>query len=257
LLRSRDALVTVLHEQSHFLGPLGATQEAARAAFRLPGARALEEGVAEAWAHDHLDGYLVRLGIDKVAPGITEVRSTPSYQSFVPAVRVLTTDLDRRAGLPRGSTLHALNRQTAEGQWPLIVDSAYRSSRLPDLVPPDREESVRHRLETTLRTSFNDLAQLESLPRDLAATKSLAAGYQAVQRLTDEIATAEAIFQPPRPISARSTEPSPDSQTSLPLRKALSGLTSPTAARPTSPAAATGRAIAGIRSPRALSRSSG
>ena len=223
LIRCREALVTVLHEQSHFLGPADATQEAARVAFRLPGARALEEGVAEAWAHDHLNEYVTRLGIDEVAPGINEVRSTPSYQAFVPAVRVLTTDLDRRAGLLRGSTLDALNRQTAEGQWPLIVDSAYRSSRLPDLVPPDREHSVRLHLETTLRTSFADLAQLESLPRDLAATKSRAAGHHTVHRLTQEIATTEAIFDHPKP------QPTPtlDAPTTLPLRKALSGLTPP------------------------------
>ncbi|QNE19826.1 hypothetical protein F1D05_20290 [Kribbella qitaiheensis] len=240
LIRCREALVTVLHEQSHFLGPAGATQDAARAAFRLPGARPLEEGVAEAWAQDHLNEYLDRLGIEEVAPGISQVRSAPSYQAFVPAVRVLTTDLDRRAGLPRGETLRALNRQTAEGQWPLIVDSAYRSSRLPDLVPADREPAVRLRLETTLRNSFDSLAQFETEPRDLAATKSLAAGYRSVHRLTEEIATAEAIFEPPQPLSP--TRPTAET---LPLRKALSGLAPPTAPAQPAPAHPAARAVTG------------
>ncbi|HEY0617611.1 MAG TPA: hypothetical protein VGD15_08490, partial [Kribbella sp.] len=75
LVRYREALVTVLHEQSHFLGPAGSTQEAARIAFKKPGGRALEEGVAELWAQDHLDAYLDRLGIHEAAPGISEVRS--------------------------------------------------------------------------------------------------------------------------------------------------------------------------------------
>jgi hypothetical protein len=242
LIGCREALVTVLHEQSHFLGPAGATQEAARAAFTLPGARALEEGVAEAWAQDHLDDYLERLGIDEVAPGISEVRSPASYQAFVPAVRVLTTDLDRRGGLRRGETLQALNRQTAEGQWPLIVDSAYRSSRLPDLVPPDREQAVRLRLETTLRTSFDTLTQFETLPRDPAASKSRAVGNQTVQRLTEEIATAEAIFQPPQTASAST----PDGQTTLPLRKAMAGLAPPTAATHASPVHAARRGTTGV-----------
>jgi hypothetical protein len=259
LIRCREALVTVLHEQSHFLGPAGATQEAARAAFTLPGGRALEEGVAEAWAQDHLDDYLERLGIDEVAPGISEVRSAPSYQAFVPAVRVLTTDLDRRAGLPRGETLQALNRQTAEGQWQLVVDSAYRSSRLPDLVPPDREAAVRQRLETTLRHSFNALAQFETLPRDLATTSSRAAGHQTVQRLTEEIATAEAIFEPPQTLSAATTPAisTADTPTTLPLRKAFSGLTPPTAAAQGSPLHAVGRGAAGApaRKPQHLSGS--
>lgn len=246
LIRGREALVTVLHEQSHFLGPTSATQEAARAAFMLPGSRALEEGVAEAWAQDHLDEYVERLGIDKVAPGITQVRSPPSYQAFVPAIRVLATDLDSRAGLPSGETLQALNRQTAEGQWPLIVDSAYRSSRLPELVPPDREPAVRLRLETTLRDSIDALAQFESEPRDVAVTKSLAAGHQTVQRLAEEIATAEAIFQPTEPLSAASATPAHDTPTTLPLRKALSGLAPPTAAPHASPAHVTGGSATGV-----------
>jgi hypothetical protein len=160
LVRYREALVTMLHEQSHFLGPAGATQEAARAAFKQPGSRALEEGVAEACAQDQLNEYLARLGIDVVAPGITQVRSEPSYQAFVPAVRVLTSDLERRAGLPSGELLKALNRQTAEGQWPLVVDVAYRSSRLPECVPADREPAVRLRLENTLRPCPGPAAQL-------------------------------------------------------------------------------------------------
>jgi hypothetical protein len=144
----------VLHEQSHFLGPEGATQEAARDAFLAFGSRALEEGVAEAWSADLLDDYLVRLDIEKVAPGITAVRNEPSYPAFVPAVRVLTEDSARRSAGSPAEVLQALNRQTAEGQWHVVVDLAYRSSNLPGVVPPEREAAVRLRLETTLRASF-------------------------------------------------------------------------------------------------------
>jgi hypothetical protein len=208
LVRYREALVTVLHEQSHFLGPAGSTQEAARIAFKKPGGRALEEGVAELWAQDHLDAYLDRLGIHEAAPGISEVRSEPSYQAFAPAVRVLTTDLDQRAGLPPGEVLNALNRQTAEGQWNLVVDLAYKSSRLPELVPPDREPAVRLRLETTLRESFSSLAHFQGLSREFAETHSKAIGDRTVQLLTREITAAEASFQPnpSRDLQARATQ---------------------------------------------------
>jgi hypothetical protein len=231
LVRYREALVTMLHEQSHFLGPAGATQEAARAAFKQPGSRALEEGVAEAWAHDHLNDYLDRLGVDMVAPGITHVRSDPSYQAFVPAVRVLTSDLERRAGLPSGELLQALNRQTAEGQWPMIVDVAYRSSRLPECVPADREPAVRLRLENMLRASFEGLEAFEGLPKDLAAARSKSTGRQCVTRLQDELSAAEDFFQargehspgtdairaPAQPLSSAETA----------FRQALSGLAPP------------------------------
>jgi hypothetical protein len=231
LVRYREALVTMLHEQSHFLGPAGATQEAARAAFKQPGSRALEEGVAEACAQDQLNEYLARLGVDVVAPGITQVRSEPSYPAFVPAVRVLTSDLERRAGLPSGELLQALNRQTPEGQWPLVVDVAYRSSRLPECVPADREPAVRLRLENTLRASFQGLEAFEGLPREIAAARSKSAGRQCVTRLQDEISAAEDFFRTPGEHSSGTdasrawAQPLGSAETAF--RQALSGLAPP------------------------------
>jgi hypothetical protein len=231
LVRYREALVTMLHEQSHFLGPAGATQEAARAAFKQPGSRALEEGVADAWAHDHLNEYLARLGIDMVAPGITRVRSDPSYQAFVPAVRVLTSDLEHRAGLPSGELLQALNRQTAEGQWPVVVDVAYRSSRLPECVPADREPAVRLRLENTLRASFEGLEAFEGLPRDFAAARSKSSGRQCVTRLQDEVSAAEDFFRAPGEHSSGSdatrARAQPLSSADTAFHHAFSGLAQP------------------------------
>jgi hypothetical protein len=196
LIGYREALVTLLHEQSHFLGPAGATQEAARAAFKLPGGRALEEGVAEAWAHDHLNEYIRQLDIDKVAPGINDVRSEPSYAAFVPAVRLLTTDIDRLAGSPAGETLHLLNRQTAEGQWHQAVALIYHSSRLPHLVPPDQGPAVHLRFEQALRTSFKALEFYEPLPRGFAASRSHAAATTCLTLLHQELATTERQYTP-------------------------------------------------------------
>ena len=224
LIRYREALVTLLHEQSHFLGPDGATQEAARDAFQQTGSRALEEGVAEAWAHAQLDDYLTELGVDQVAPGIDRVLAEPSYQAFTPAVQVLTSDLDERAGLAPGETLRALNRQTAEGQWPLVVDLVYQSSRLPDCVPPDREPVVKLRLENTLRESFHGLEEFQNLPRDFAAARSRSAVRDCIARLNAEIKTAEGYFQPP----------ATRTPAEAPFRHAFSGLAPPEALAPSS-----------------------
>jgi hypothetical protein len=208
LLRGREALVTLLHEQSHFLGPADATQEAARAAFKLPGSRALEEGVAEAWAHDHLNEYIRELGIDKVAPGILDVRSEPSYAAFVPAVRLFTADLDRLSGAPDGETLQLLNRQTAEGQWHQAVTRLYHSTRLPHLVPPDQAPAVRLHLEQALRSSFKGLELYEPLPRGFAASRSQTATTRTLTFLHQELATAERHYTPtPRPTRIHLTPP--------------------------------------------------
>ncbi|ADB36012.1 hypothetical protein Kfla_7024 [Kribbella flavida DSM 17836] len=201
----RDALVTLLHEQSHFLGPQGATQEAARLAFREPGSRALEEGVAEAWSHSHLNAYLHSLGIPEVAPGIDRITTQPSYQAFLPATVLLTSHLDHRAALPPGRTLHLLNRQTAEGQWPLVTDLVYRSSELPHRVPPAQEPEVRHHLESFLRTAFHSLDPLQRLPHGLAAHRSrtlmratLSTLEQELTRLTQAFPPHATVHQKPR-----------------------------------------------------------
>lgn len=198
LTRCREALVTLLHEQSHFLGPAGATQEAAHAAFKLPGGRALEEGVAEAWAHDHLNDYIRELGIDKVAPGILHVRSEPSYAAFVPAVRLFSADVDHQTGSPPGHTLHLLNRQTAEGQWPQAVALLYQSTRLPQLVPPDEAPALRLHLEQALRTSFKGLELYEPFPRGFAASRSHAATTRTLTFLHQELTNAERHYTPAR-----------------------------------------------------------
>jgi hypothetical protein len=191
LTQYREALVTLLHEQSHFLSPTGSSQEAARYAFTLPGGRHLEEGIAEAWAHDHLNEYIRHLGIDKVAPGITKIYTEPSYAAYVPAVRLLASDLDRRAGLPPGDALQQLNRQTAEGQWNKVVDLIYTSSRLPQLVPPDLAPTIRHHLDSALRSSFQALEPYEPFPRGFASARSHTAGARILTLLREELSTAE------------------------------------------------------------------
>ena len=220
LVRYREALVTLLHEQSHFLGPAGSTQEAARSAFKIPGSRHLEEGVAEAWAHDHLDDYIRHLGIDNVAPGINEVHSEPSYAAYVPAVQLLTADLDRMAGLEPGESLNRLNRQTAEGQWSVVVDLVYNSSRLPQLVPPDLKPTIRFHLETALRTSFKALEPYEPFPREFAAARSHTVGARILTLLHHDLTATENQY----------------AGTTHTIRRALSGLAPPAAHSPSQPA---------------------
>ncbi|HZX07702.1 hypothetical protein, partial [Kribbella sp.] len=208
LLAYRESLATILHEHAHFLGPAGATQEAAREGFLKPGSRELEEGVTEAWAQDHLDDYINALGIDKVAPGINSVRCGGYYPAFVPAVRDLTADLDTRTDQPSGHTLQSLNRQTAAGQFPMLVDLLYNSTRLPALEPPG--SPTHPRLESILRTAFSHLDAYELTSPDLATAESRLTAANLLTHLTQEILSAESAYAVPR---ART-----------PIHTALSGL---------------------------------
>ncbi len=229
LVRYRESLATILHEQAHFLGPAGATQEAARGAFKRPGGRQLEEGVAEAWAQDHLNDFLSRLGVDKVAPGINDVTNGGYYPAFVPAVRILTTDVEKRAGLGRGEVLNALNRQTAEGQLPLLVTLLYNSTRLPELGAPEEAAEVRGRLETLLRHGLPQLDAFELLPPGFAAARSRSTTGALLDRLDTELTAAESRHVPHPTACAlpAPAEPTTDRLVPSPHHVALSGLAPP------------------------------
>ncbi|MFI6681660.1 hypothetical protein [Kribbella sp. NPDC050470] len=218
LISYREALATLLHEHAHFLGPAGASQEAARGAFIQPGSRQLEEGIAEAWAQDHLDEFLIRLGVDEVAPGIHDVESTGYYPAFVPAIRILTTDLETRAGLDQGEVLNTLNRQTAEGQFPLLVGLLYNSTCLPDLDTPTQATSTRNRLELLLREGLSHLDTYQLHPPGHAAARSRSTTALLLTHLQSELTSAESAHHPhptacdlpaPTPIPTPSTAPAP------------------------------------------------
>ncbi|MFI5735916.1 hypothetical protein ACIA49_37735 [Kribbella sp. NPDC051587] len=192
LARYREALATILHEHSHFLGPTGATQEAARAAFVRPGSRQLEEGVAEAWAQDHLNEYLHHLGVDEVAPGIDSFRTNGHYAPYVTAVRMLCTDLESRADLKPGTVLTALNNQTAERQVELLAVLYYNSSRLPDLEPSGPQ--TRLHLESLLRDSLPALDNHLLLPHPQALARARTTTETFLSHLHSEITRAESHY---------------------------------------------------------------
>ncbi|MFI7059865.1 hypothetical protein ACIBL3_02680 [Kribbella sp. NPDC050124] len=217
LISYREALATLLHEHAHFLGPAGASQEAARGAFIQPGSRQLEEGVAEAWAQDHLDEFIIRLGVDEVAPGIHDVQSTGYYPAFVPAVRILTTDLEARADLRQGEVLNTLNRQTAEGQFPHLLTLLYNSTHLPDLESPTQATTTRTRLESLLREALSHLDTYELHPPGHAAARSRATTATLLTHLQTELTTAESA-QTPHPTACTLPAPTPPSTASQPPR---------------------------------------
>ncbi|MGW6280413.1 hypothetical protein [Kribbella sp. NPDC055071] len=232
LVSYRESLATLLHEHAHFLGPAGATQEDARQAFVQPGSRQLEEGVAEAWAQDHLDEYIARLGIDKVAPGIEKVEAGGYYSAFVPAVRRLTTDLEARSELYPGQVLDVLNRETAAGQFPLLVSIVYNSTQLPELESAGAD--TRNHLEALLRRGLEHLTAYEADPSDHAAAKSRSAANQLLQHLSHAIHTAESTFTPDPTACALPPPPPitpirliPGNREPTPIQTALSGVTPP------------------------------
>ncbi|WP_433163843.1 hypothetical protein [Kribbella sp. CA-247076] len=245
LVRYRESLATILHEHAHFLGPADADQEAARGAFIQPGGRQLEEGITEAWARDHLNDFLTHLGVDKVAPGIEDVHADGYYPAFVPAARILTTDLEKRTNLNRGDVLNTLNRQTAEGQLPTLVALLYNSTRLPDLDSAEQAAANRTHLEALLRDGLARLDAYQHHPPGFAAARSRSLTGELLTRVQAHLTSAESAHHPhptacalPAPrLPTPTARAGPDARSSArlvpsPVDAAFSGLAPPTAVSP-------------------------
>ncbi|GAA1540312.1 hypothetical protein [Kribbella lupini] len=193
----RDAFATMLHEQSHFFGPVGASQQEAKAAFVTPGAQQLEEGVTEAWTQDNLNEYLTELGADQIAPGIENAYAQKAYPEFVPAARELAAGIGARTGQSEGEVLTALNAQTAAGQWSTATEMLYNSSNLPQVVPADQETNVKNAIEQVMRAEFERVDNLQNVGSHNTEILSASIGQDTVTAGLEEIHRQEQTFAPP------------------------------------------------------------
>jgi hypothetical protein len=149
----------------------------------------------------------------------------------VPAVRRIATAVESRNNLGRGEVLSLLNRETAAGQFPRLVDLVYNSTRLPDLEPPPGV-ITRSQLESTLRAGLSHLDAYELTAPSFAAAKSLSTADHVLDHLDHEIRSAEsaALFGPaPSGLAL----PPPARHVPPPHHAALAGVAPPTSQRRT------------------------
>jgi hypothetical protein len=117
LLRYREALAVVYHENLHLLAGPGTEHADAKQDFRIDAVRALEEGVTESYGHETLDDYIDEFQLDHVAPRIKNVVGLMAYERFTPAADTLAYEL---ATLEQTGRLEVLRRMAvvnASGKW--------------------------------------------------------------------------------------------------------------------------------------------
>ncbi len=119
LLRYRQALETLFHEHVHLLSAHGTGHTEAEPYMRTAAIQALEEGVTEAYAFTNLDRFIDILGIEDLAPGITEV---PVPAELTPEATVLT-DLAGRvaADVPGDEVLRRLAVLNPRDKWATLT----------------------------------------------------------------------------------------------------------------------------------------
>jgi hypothetical protein len=188
----RDALKTMLHENSHLLAQQGGHHRDGEAAYQTKAGKALEEGVTEGWSHRHVNEYIDELGLERIAPGIRDAHSSKAvYPQFVPAAQTFSDAIGRRTGRSGDEVLTRLNRQTVDTKFGTAAALLYDASDLPKLENDrQRQESIR-RIADAMRRPFEDLADLPKADRlrrqsALAGAKAEQLGSAEVRAITGE-----------------------------------------------------------------------
>ena len=161
LLRYRNALQTMLHENSHMLGPRDSDWAQSTGPYQVPSNMALEEGVTEAWSVAHVNNYIDALGAEKLAPGIKGTVTRQPYPQYVPAAQVLAYGIGQDIRQSGDEVLRRLNTQDVGGKWPAAADMMFRSTDLPSIVPPEHHDIVRGRIQHAMQSNFSHLRDLQ------------------------------------------------------------------------------------------------
>ncbi|WP_328989801.1 hypothetical protein OG394_26550 [Kribbella sp. NBC_01245] len=188
LLAYRNALKTVLHENSHMTSAEGTTHADAMHAFQQPPVRALEEGVTEAWSYANLDQYIDKLDLEKIAPGIKEVQGRQSYPQFAPAANALANRIGEVSGVDSNEVLRRMNVVNGAEKWPIATKLVTDAAGLDKIVPPAQLAEATQRVEQAMQAPFGTLADVSKLPADQQRPRSAEIGNEAFDAGQKEIA---------------------------------------------------------------------
>ena len=187
LLRYRNAVLVVFHENLHFLAAEGTEHDDAKDMFQYPEVRALEEGATEEYGYDTVDDYILALQLHKVAPGIETVPGTTTYPRFTPAAGQLAWDLGgltgprQRVGLGKQEVLRRMNIVHASGKWAFVTGTLIRAYGLDERLRSDPHAlaHAEYQIQQAMWNKFRPLATLTYAPGNTVVSQSSAAGRAA------------------------------------------------------------------------------
>ncbi|MET9273671.1 hypothetical protein [Kribbella sp. NPDC003557] len=181
LLRYREALAIVYHENLHMLAGPGTEHADAELDFRFAAVRALEEGVTESYGHETLDDYIDEFQLDRVAPGIKNVVAFPAYERFTPATETLAYEL---AGLDNTDRFEIVRRMAvvnATGKWAVATGIIADRYGLGDPRFAREREAAERRITQAMWNHFGKLPELSALGSHQIFSRSCAIGRKAFE----------------------------------------------------------------------------
>ncbi|GAA1602831.1 hypothetical protein GCM10009789_66050 [Kribbella sancticallisti] len=176
----REAVKTVLHENTHVLAAEGTQHSDAKDAFQTPSVKGLEEGVTELYSYNNLDRYIDDLGLEEIAPGISSADANRSYKQYVPAAESFTGGIARASGVERDEVVRRLAVVNAEQKFRVAAETLYDNSDLPGLIPQQEREAALQRIETSMKPPFEALPDLDKSDDQSLRRESAKAGGRAV-----------------------------------------------------------------------------
>jgi hypothetical protein len=163
LLEAKLAVSVLLHENNHLLVSGGQRHEDTEEAWEWPMV-VLEEGVTEAVTHVHLDDYIERLGLDRLAPGLRDVEVPATYPAYVPAVEALARGVGHLTGRPPDEVLRRLNAQSGAAKYPHLGHLVLEGSGLAGRLSASERSASAERIATSARTALSRVGEAALSP---------------------------------------------------------------------------------------------
>ncbi|TCN39346.1 hypothetical protein EV644_107318 [Kribbella orskensis] len=183
----REAVKTVLHENTHVLAAEGTSHSDAKDAFQNPSVQALEEGVTEVYSYNNLNSYIDDLGLEEIAPGISSAEANRSYKEYAPAAQAFTNGIGRDTGLGGQEVVRRMAVVNAEQKFRVAAETLYDNSDLPGIVPDQEREAALQQIETSMRGPFEPLKDLDKSDDQQLRRASAKAGGLAYDAAVDQV----------------------------------------------------------------------
>lgn len=185
LMRFREALRTVLHENIHLMAGPGTSLAFPLDAYEGKAHKVFEEGVTERATRDELSNYIGALDLERVAPGITATPTEGAYEAYVPAVSEFSEAVGEDVGLDSADVVHRMAVVNAAEKFPVAAELLY-AKHLSHLVPETAKADTISRIAETMHAPFAAIEDYD--PKDpLDVRLSAMAGRNAYDMASSEV----------------------------------------------------------------------
>ncbi|MEU4193289.1 hypothetical protein AB0E69_15435 [Kribbella sp. NPDC026611] len=124
--------------------------------------QALEEGVTEAYAVQHFDEFLERLGIEEICPGITdpELREPSTYPQFTPGAEEITRLAGEASGRGGAEVLRLLAVENPAWKWRVLTAIVVEPTGLMNELPKEQQGGAQLRVAQAMWKHYAGMVDL-------------------------------------------------------------------------------------------------